>query len=295
MKWRAAAIDYGPLERFFMRLLFALVVARQVPVSLAHLSIAQPNGLARLADLSVLLNPEVLAIFRYLLWVALVLYVSRIGWSIVLPYMTLLSIAIGSVTNSQGAISHNMQILSLVLVAQTCAHFYTRFGARGAADGAGENRMISWSQQAIVATYLVSAITKLINSSGMWFIQSPLIAVQIVKSTEQSYYNRLDATERGSGLALAEWLVDHPLLVMLMLSAGFFLELCAALALLARRFALAIGLGLLLFHQAIYQVMALRFVYNEYLLWIYLVNVPFWMFAGARWWRSRAAATPAAR
>ena len=273
-----------------MRVLFAFVVAAHMPETLAHHSMSQPNGLARLVDLTFLLNTDTLALLRYALWAALVLYVFRIGWTIVLPYMTLLSIATGSVNNSQGAISHGLQIVSLVLLAQCCAHFYSRFAGEARSGPTGENRMVFWSQQAIVATYFVSALTKLINSSGMWFFQAPFIAVQVVKTTEQSYYNRLDENARASGLALAEWIVAHPLLVIAMLTAGFLLEFLAPVALLGRRFALLIGLSLIAFHESIARLMKLHFEYNEYLVAIYLVNAPFWTFAAIRWWRSRAAA-----
>ena len=273
-----------------MRVLFALVVAAHMPETLAHHSMSQPNGLARLLDLRFLLNDDTLALLRYVLWAALVLYVLRVGWAIVLPYMALLSVATGSVNNSQGAISHGLQIVSLVLVAQCCAHYYSRFTRDPATEAAGENRMIFWSQQAIVATYLVSALTKLINSSGMWFFQAPYIAVQVVKTTEQSYYNRLDENARASGLELAAWIVAHPLLVIAMLSAGFLLEFLAPVALLGRRFALLIGLSLIAFHESIARLMKLHFEYNEYLVAIYLVNAPFWLMSSMRWWRSRAAA-----
>ena len=286
MKWRYSPVEYGPLERLLMRLLFALVAAAQIPASLAHLSISRPNGLARVVDLSFLLNPQVLAGFRYALWFMLVLYVLRVGWAVVLPYIALLSLAVGSVNNSHGAISHTFQILSLVLVAQTAAYYYGKL--RRLNRDAAENRMIFWSQQAIVATYLVSAITKLINSSGMWFFQTPYVAVQIVKTTEQSYYNTLDAASRGAGLAIADWIVQHPVLVALVMTAGFFVELLAPLALLGRRWALFFGLSLVLFHETIDRVMKLHFAFNEYLLWIYLVNVPFWALTAIRWWNTRA-------
>ena len=172
MTWPARPIDYHAWERFFMRLFFALVVAAHIPRSLAHKAISQPNGLARLVDLTPLLNDSTLNVCRYVLWAALILYVLRIGWPVVLPYMTLLSIAVGSVNNSQGAISHGLQIVSLVL-SRRAAHFiYGRFSKDPQTRADGENRIVFWSQQAIVATYLVSALTKLISTWGMWFFQA---------------------------------------------------------------------------------------------------------------------------
>ncbi len=280
MNFRPAPIRYALFERAIMRVLFAVIVARHIPSSLAHFTISTPHGIGRVLDLHFLLDPATFAICRYLLWAALALYVARIGWSIALPYMTLLSIATGTIVNSQGAIGHYFQIVSLVLCAQTAAHFYDLFQKRVGA--LAEDRIVFWSQQAIVATYFTSALTKLIHTSGRWFFQSPMVAVQIIKTTDQDYYDRLDLAQRNAGLPLAEWILTHPLIVALVLGAGLLLELTSPLALLGRRFALFFGVSLIVFHESVQRLMKLDFAYNEYLIWVYLVNVPFWLWFAAR-------------
>lgn len=286
MTWEPRKVEHGAFERAAMRVLFAIVVARHVPSSLAHLQITLPNGLARLIDLQCLLNPGVYAAGCYLLWAALILYVLRIGWSIALPYMTAFSIAVGSVNNSHGAISHYLQIVSLVLCAQTAAHFYSLLRKKRDGDAAAaverEQRVIYWSQQAIVGTYLVSALTKLIRTSGMWFFQSPLIALQIIKTNDQDRYDNFGGGGYENAPAIAEWIVQHPLLTGIVLSAGLVLELIAPIALFGRGFAAGYGLSLLLFHATVHRVMKLHFLFNEHLIWIYLVNVPFWILLAFR-------------
>ena len=278
------AIHYGPWERAAMRVLFALVVAWHLPTDLAYDDLPKPNGLARLVDLTFLLNATVFDIFRYTAYAALLLYVARLWWSIALPYLAAFSIAAGSIFNSQGAISHHLQIVSLVLVAQTAAHWFDRLTARRVplAEGAhGEDRAISWSLQAIAATYLVSGLTKLIETSGAWILQSPLVALQVVKSNEQDFYDALDPSRTGRGVAVAEWMLQHPLIVGAAMTAGLLLELGAPAILLGRGWAAGYGLALILFHESIHRVMKLHFEWNEYLLWIYLVNVPFWALLAA--------------
>jgi len=286
VKFQTGNIQYGAVERAAMRLLFAIVISWQMPHSLAHINITAPNGLARLMDLRFLLDPQTFTICRYIGIAALVLYVARIGWAVVLPYLTLLSIAIGSLNNSQGAIAHNFQIVPLVLLAQTAAYYYGLFRERTpdrvAQPASTESRMIFWSQQTICAVYLVSALTKLINTSGKWFFQSPRVGVQIIKTSEQDYYDWLDASGSAQSLAIAQWIALHPWITGIALSMGLLLELTAPLALLGRRFALFIGLSLIAFHAGIHYAMQLRFAYNEYLIWIYLVNVPFWIVLAAR-------------
>ena len=56
----------------------------------------------------------------------------------------------------------------------------------------------------------------------------------------------------------------------------------APIALFGRGYAAGYGLSLLLFHATVHRVMKLHFLYNEYLIWIYLVNVPFWILLAAR-------------
>ncbi len=292
MKWRKADIAYRAYERLIMRVLFAVVVAVHMPSALSSDQLAAPNGLAHLMELRLLSNPAVFSLSQYLLWIAHALYVLRIAWDIVLPYMTLLSVAVGSLQNSHGAIGHHLQVVSLVLLAQTTSHFYSRFrkaNGKTVARPSAEDRLISWSQQAIAATYLASGLTKLINTGGKWFLQSPLVGVQIIKTTEQNYYNTLDAHGYGSGLAIAAWIVQHSVLVGIVMSAGLLLELATPLLLLGRSWALLFGLALLLFHESVGRVMELKFFYNECLIWIYLVNVPFWLWVAVRRLRASTA------
>lgn len=282
---------YAGFERLAMRLLFAWLILQHIPGGLAFLELPAPNGIARFLGLSFLLDPGTFAVCRYLMYAAVLLYVLRIGWSVALPYLSLFSIAVGTIINSHGAISHYLQIVSLVLLAQTAAHFYSLFRARKAAapDGISrrEDLLVNWSQQAIAATYLVSALTKLIHTKGAWILQSPFIAVQIIKTTEQDYYDELHPAGLGAGLRIAEWITQHPLLVITIMTAGLLLELTAPLLLLGRAYALLYGLALVAFHETVGRVMRLHFNYNEYLIWIYLVNVPFWLWLGWRTMRER--------
>lgn len=271
---------YSSLERAIMRVLFGLVVALHIPIGLPFRDLPAPNGLGRLIDLHFLLDARLYAAGRYLLYGAVIFYVLRIGWLVVLPYMTLFSCAVGSMINSQGAISHHLQIVSLVLLAQTAAHFFTLRG-----KGERETRVISWSQQTIAATYLVAGLTKLVQTSGAWILQTPFLAVQIVKTTEQDFQDALDPSRAGQSLAVAEWVAAHPGPVMALMGLTLMLELCAPIVLLGRIWAAVYGGGLLILHEGIQRIMKLDFLYNEYLVWIYLVNLPFWLLLC---WRSRA-------
>ncbi len=280
------------IERSVIRVLFAFVLAHHLPVTLAYDSLPYPNGLARVLDLTAILEPRVYTACRYTFYGALAFYVLRLGWWLVLPYMTLLSIIVGSTLNSQGGIGHYLQIVSLVLLAQTAAYYYHWVRSRGPTeDFDAEGRLISWSQQAIAATYLASGLTKLITTSGRWIFQSPLVAIQIIKTNEQDFYDKLSSASSANAWTTAEWMAHHPWIVGALMTAGLLLELAAPVLLLGRRAAAAYGLTLLLFHHTIHRMMKLHFVYNEYLLWIYVINIPFWICAAfltvRRYWLAR--------
>jgi len=72
----------------------------------------------------------------------------------------------------------------------------------------------------------------------------------------------------------------------LLFGGAFILELGALLALKNRAWACGIGLGLLAMHAGIHLVMHLRFVNHEWLILIFLVNVPWMVMAAGGWlWR----------
>jgi hypothetical protein len=277
-----------------MRALFAAVVAFHIPLHPGVERISAPNGLARLLDLTFLLNPTAFDVCRYAAYAALVLYVLRVGWWLTLPYLTLFCVAFGSVLNSRGAIGHHLQIVALVLLAQTVAlvigPMRRNRGASAGSTTTDEDRLINWSQQAIAATYLVSGVTKLLESSGAWILQSPLVALQVMKTNEQDFYDALGNGGAGAALATAEWMASHPLLVGIAMTGGLLLELGAPAMLLGRGWAACYGLALIVFHESIGAVMKLNFVYNKYLIWIYLVNVPFWILLAWRSARRRSSA-----
>ncbi len=269
---------HGPVERVAMRGLFALLLFWLTPAAPPVSFLPHPNGLAAVLPLDFFLHPGIYAVIRVAVWVALALYLVRRWTGLALVCLTLFFIATGSVMNSQGAISHSRQIVALVLLAQTAAHFFHRWRGHGTGSK-GEDLLIFWSQQAIAASYLVAGISKIINSGGIWVLQTPRSAVQIVKTWDQSYYDRLEPGLRETGATLAEWILAHPGLVMAVGAGGLLLELSAPLLLLGRRYALAYGAALLAFHGAIERTMQLQFENNEYVIWIYLVNVPFWTLA----------------
>lgn len=273
---------FASYERLIMRGLFALVVWDATPAALIVNKIPAPNGIARLVDLQFLLNPHVFAFARIALAVALILYVLRFAIWLALPVALLIHVAARTILNSQGAIQHAVQIVSLVLFSQTVAHFYGLWRwRRGVEDQTQlESRAIWWSQQTIVAVYLVAGITKLLVTKGLWPFQARWIGVSIAKAAYQSFYDTLNSTDLQQQLAVANFAATHGWVVALIAASGLFLELGSPLMLINRVWAAGFGATLLCFHLSLSYTMHLTFPYNQWLLIIFMINVPYWIVYG---------------
>ena len=275
--------EYALYERVVMRILFAWLVLKATPARLSFYEIPAPNGITRLLNLHFLLDPQVYAICRVLLVVALVLYVLRLMIWLALPLALFVNVAANAVTNSQGAIQHAYQIVSLVLLAQTAAHFYgVWLRCAGEPRTFLEDRLICWSQQTIVAVYLVAGITKLIVTKGLWIFQARMISVSMAKAAYGSFYERLDHSDLEQKLAMANFAASHGWIVALIAGCGLALELGSPLALLNRSMAALFGCALLAFHLGLDRTMHLSFFFNQWLLIIYMVNIPYWIVTGTR-------------
>jgi hypothetical protein len=271
-------------ERFVMRALMAWIVWRATPAALMVNGIPAPNGIARVINLHFLLNPHSFAVARMALAAALIAYVSRFLVWLALPIALFVNVAANAITNSQGGIEHAAQTVSLVLFAQTVAHFYGLWRQRhhGEARVMLEDRVIWWSQQSIVAVYLVAGITKLIVTRGMWPFEARWIGVSIAKAAYHSFYDTLNQADLQQQLAVANFAAAHGWLVALAAAPGLFLELGSPLMLINRAWAALIGCALICFHISLHYTMRLTFIYNQWLLFIFMVNAPYWIVIGVR-------------
>jgi hypothetical protein len=270
-----------------MRLLFAWIVWRATPSGLVVNGIPSPNGITRIIDLHFLLQPHAVSIARMVLAAALVLYVVRVLVWLALPSALLVNLALAGILNSQGAIQHAAQIVSLVLLAQTAAHLYGLWRRHQGEERARlEDRAIWWSQQTIVAVYLLAGITKLMVSKGLWIFQARWIGVSIAKAAYQGYHDTLNQVDLEQKLAIANFAAAHGWIVALIAASGLILELGSPLMLINRRWAASLGCLLLFFHLALDQTMRLTFIYNQWLLIIFMINLPYWLVAGTQKIRS---------
>jgi hypothetical protein len=196
------------------------------------------------------------------------------------------SIGLGVLGNSQGAIGHTTQVLTVVLLAQWMAYVWSAIQPctrlpmpRGFTR---PQLAVDWGRQALAATYVVSAITKLLESGGDWISDTPYFGLQVVKSEGMGYYDWLQPRLADSSAWLGQWMVDHPMITAVILAAALPLELLVFLGLCNRRIALFFGISLYVFHSTVTEVMQLGFLYHKLLLLALLVNPVFWLVAGIK-------------
>ena len=128
----------SPLEGFFMRLLFSLVLIYTVRFPVQFTTEPHPVGLLRLLHsiddhrtwLTWLSDPTNYEIFRWSFIGVLVFYVAGVALPIVLPVATILHILPFTLFGSQGFNYHGAQMVSLTLLAQACTVLYYSFTER---------------------------------------------------------------------------------------------------------------------------------------------------------------------
>jgi hypothetical protein len=270
----------GPQEMRAIRLLFAIVIWFTVPPALSLTTQPHPVGLARFVDLTFLAKPGVLSGMRIALVPLLALYVwGRFPW-LAIPLLLAATVLPGTLDNSQGSTQHSLQVVSLILLAQAVgvlAGACGLFGKDKDTPLSGQRWNIFLSQQAIVAAYVVTAITKLHVSGLGWIVESRNFPIQMTKNLRMQYYNTLEDATANAGFWAAlphkvqAVFLDSPNFCRLVLSGGLALELFAFLALLGRRWAAAYGALLIVFHVLVRAMTGLNFRYHMAVLFAFLV------------------------
>jgi hypothetical protein len=242
----------------------------------------QPHGLAVWGvDFTWLGNAQ---LSPYLVWLwagCLLLYVLNVFPVLTLFPVLVASVGLGVLGNSQGAIGHTTQVLTVVLLAQWLAYAWAAIQPRTRLPmprGFDRQQLAAdWGRQSLAATYVVSAITKLIESKGDWISDTPYFGLQVVKSEGMGFYDHLVPRIAESSAWLGQWMVDHPMITAVILAAALPLELLVFLGLNNRRIALFFGVSLYVFHSTVTEVMQLGFLYHKLLLLALFVNPVFWV------------------
>lgn len=283
-------------------------------------TISTPRGIAQFVDVTWIANPANAPTVAAVVAITLVLFV--IGAAPLFSSLTLfvLHVCFGTLENSQGHnIYHTSQIVCFGLLGVMLGAIYDYVQALRKHGIAGLKEALSqrWSwlpyawkhpaalmrrganhfeqaveqsrtraiytvQQLIAIAYVVSGISKMWITHGTWMAQVKNIGIQFVKNQQNEYYETLAPPPT------IPWSVDfaqhHPSLATVFFSIGLWLEILCFVALFNRAFLLVFGIALILMHHFIAQFMALYFAYNQWILFAFYVNLPFWLFFA---WRRR--------
>ncbi len=275
------AVRFGLWELVLMRALFALVLWMNLTPKVPPGTLPHPYGFAKHFDFTFLAQPETYALCYHGALVLVVLFAlgARGFWTLgpVFAFM----IARASLNNSQGFIGHAGLVLALVVMAQVVASGAEWIGRRPRwweilVSTKKEMQLAAdWSRQAMIASYVVAGITKLVATEGEWLARAPYFLLQVCKVQGESWWGYGRSLGAGSE-AFLRALGDHPWLAFLFLGAGLLLELFAFIALMGRRLGLVMGLSLLAFHLSLGWLMDLSFTTNQHLLMIFFINPVWW-------------------
>lgn len=140
-----------------------------------------PAGVAQYVNLSILADPALRGVLRVGMILALIPYALGVAMPVATAVLAFLWTGAGALSCSHGDLSHSSQLVALVLIAQFLAYAQDAFvrwrdGGASAVDD-GHELAVWYSKQVIVASYVVTGMTKVLRSSGQWLLQGPNISV----------------------------------------------------------------------------------------------------------------------
>lgn len=211
--------------------------------------------------------------FLVIACVLVAIYVLGYGIRFVLPVLAILHMLVWTYHDSQGYTYHGHQMISIMLFGQAAVAWWKWKEV----DAEQRAQLWYYSRGIILAGYITSVLSKIINSKGMWLWNSQYLSVEIIKTHRLSFYKDLEVEFAGDP-ASATLMLHHPYLAMLLFDAGFFIELFAWVGLRDRKWSCFMGVSIILLHLSIAWLMRLSFTNHQILCFIFLVNVP-WLIA----------------
>jgi hypothetical protein len=211
--------------------------------------------------------------FLVIACVLIAAYVLGLGIRFVLPVLALMHMLVWTYHDSQGYTYHGHQMVSIMLMGQAAVAWWKRKQP----DAEQRSQLWYYSRGIILAGYITSVVTKIINSKCMWLWNSQYLSVELVKTHRLSYYKNLEPQFAGDPQS-ATLLLHHPYLAMLLFDVGFFIELFAWVGLRDRKWSCIMGISIIIMHLSIAWLMRLSFTNHQILCLIFLVNVP-WLIA----------------
>lgn len=318
-RFDAGRAEYMAFEWWIMRAALAWFAFEATPVGLPYQSQPSPVGIAKFFDLTWLGDPATPGWMHPLLMLCAWLLALGAAPMLGAAGLLVLHTAVGTYANSQGGgggSHHTTNLIGLMLLGQVLACLYRdaqaiyRRGWRGpvavrledwtwlrhlvrhpgaafrrASDSVETDAQTFRSSQVftilqmMAMSYVVSGISKIWRSEGAWLSEVRNLPLQFEKNRLNEFHDTLVMPPQTSADAMAEWISHHPNWAGALFGGGLFFELFAFLGLWNRRVLALFGTCLITMHVMISDLMNLGFFYNKWTLFLFWVNVPFWLHA----------------
>jgi hypothetical protein len=251
-----------------------------------------PNGIAMFMDITWISIDWVEKSLRLLTFLSLIAFVGGVSAAYALAIPTAFGILAATLGNSQGSIGHTAQLLHQAMLGIWLASVWAlvwRLKGRPLWRGFTLSQLeMEVGRQVVIAGYVASAVSKLIESKAQWFINAKYLPIHVVKNNDMKFYQLLDPVYQTYE-GVAKVMLEHPLICQLVFGLGLPLELFAFFALRNRRMALFFGASLWFFHYTVMRLMNLFFFFNMGLLITFLICPWWWLAEGWRKLRLRDA------
>ncbi len=276
--WQPVRFEWSALELFVMRFGFAVLAFWNIKWETKPFTTQKfPNGLAHFFDFTWLAHHPPGELVQGLVMAFLVLYVVGLFPALGLLPIAFFATAIGTLLNSQGAINHSWQLVTMMGLAQLLVYAWPRKGAGFSVmlkPDLERHRQAAWAAMIVIAaSYVVCGVVKLENSDGLWLHKAPWLAVQLYKTHYSAFYDTLSMPPEWLQ-HITEFLVQNPNMARLIFGAGLFIELAGFVILINRRWAVIGGLAIIALHLSISKIMSLNFEAHMVAVLIYAVNLP---------------------
>ena len=279
--WQPRAFAFGAMELLIMRAAFAALAYINIKWETAPYTEQKfPNGIARVFDLTWLADHPPGALTQGLVIAFLLLYVAGILPALGFLPAAFFATVIGSLLNSQGAINHSWQLVTMMGLSQVIVYAWPRRGTDGkdwkilVRPDLQRHRQAAFAAlNVIAASYVVCGLVKIINSDGLWIHKSPFLAVQLLKTHYAHFYDTLNLPPQWLQDVTA-FLLKHPWIARLVFGSGLLIELLGFVVLISRRWSFIGGLTIIALHLSISRLMNLNFDAHIFAVLIYCVNLP---------------------
>jgi hypothetical protein len=239
---------------------------------------SRPVGIARVIDLRWMSSQTATRALRYGTYLATVCYAADLLVPFALLFLSGAILLDATFRSSFGSVSHGEHLLLVVLMAQTLAVAVWNAADRFDWDlgvllaGSQPATAAWWSVQAIVAVYLTSGVSKLVETNGRWVHRSPgvlLAARSRVDTDQQMGPGRRKLAERSA--PIVAWLSDRPGVARAAFATGLLIELASPVGLLDENALVAVGIALIALHTANGRMLGLPFSEYQLLVLTFLV------------------------